>query len=405
MPLSSPPVPNCWIHVGAPPVGASAEQEDVLVAQVRRAREHAARVAGDVDRAVAADREAVAAVGRRGRAADLRHPLEAAGRVDLHHEHVVARVAGVRAVEVALRVADDHRVAGGVELQAVGAVGAGRAEHLRPELRAGRAVLDQEHVLETGAHLAVDRPRRGERLVDVAVGVDRHAALAVLVRAAGERRLHDLNLGPRDELERVLRALLERRAPDLPVVPAVQHAQLGGHVRLALDRLVELHRLEVEVVLVAVGVLVLVVADRHEHVRLQAGRRANALELLGVVQVLVDRVANRSRPWPKAPNSRVLESLGGFGMYTAGLSTIDADEQVGMRERVADRAVAAHRVAADDAAVPLRQRPVGRVDVPDQVLRERRLDRAARVRALAVGALVLRVDVVARPVCSRERRA
>ena len=63
-----------------------------------------------------------------------------------------------------------------------------------------------------------------------------------------------------------------------------------------------------------------------------------------------------------------------------------------MRERVAHRAVAAHRVARDPAAGPVRDGAVRGVDVADQVDGERRLDRPA-----GIGASVLGVDVVARP--------
>ena len=38
---------------------------------------------------------------------------------------------------------------------------------------------------------------------------------------------------------------------------------------------------------------------------------------------------NRRLSLPNAPNSRVLESRGGIGMYTAGLSTIAAPNRSG----------------------------------------------------------------------------
>ena len=102
-------------------------------------------------------------------------------------------------------------------------------------------------------------------------------------------------------MEEVLDALDERRLPHVPVVAAVQLAELGGDPGDALGRVVEHGRLEVEVVVRVdrVRVRVLVVADRDEQVDRQA--RVHPLQEARVVEVLCRSTRRTSRPRPKAP--------------------------------------------------------------------------------------------------------
>ena len=150
-------------------------------------------------------------------------------------------------------------------------------------------------------------------------------------------------------------------------------------------------RLEVEVVdrVLRIRVLELVVADGDEHRQRQAGGRERREERR-VVELLVDRVDEQALAEPE-----------GAELARAGVARRDRDvdrgaehdrrtEEIRVRERVAKRAVAAHRVAGDAAPGAVRDGSVGAVHVRDQVLRERRLDLAARI-----GARVARVDVVA----------
>ncbi len=272
-----------------------------------------------------------------------------------------------------------------------------RPELARPEPRPRRRVLHEHEVLVAHVRLAVDGAAGRERLVDVPGRVDGDAAGTLLLGGARQRRLHGRRGRLVEELEDELGALDEGRAPDVPVVAAVDDAKLGGQVRDA-DGLVEEHvRLEVEIVrrVLRIGVLELVVADGDEHRQLLAAR-LEGLERGRVVQLPVDRVDEEAlaepvgAELPRRGVARRIRHVHRRAEHDRGA------EEIGMRERVAERAGAAHRIAGHAAAAAVGDRSVGAVDVREQILRERRLDRAARV-----GARVARVDVVARPAAPR----
>ena len=147
------------------------------------AGERALRVAGRVDRA-ARGRPRGRSRGRRRVVPTCVSPLARAARVVPSRRRRRRSFAGVVAVEVALRVADDHRMALRVELQPVrpGRCRPCRTRFVQSFVPVGPYLIKHD-VLAAGVRLPVDRPARRERLVDVAGGVDRHAALAVLGRA------------------------------------------------------------------------------------------------------------------------------------------------------------------------------------------------------------------------------
>ena len=245
------------------------------------------------------------------------------------------------AVEVAVRVAGDDGVAGRVDCDAVRPLEPGRPELAGPEPGARGRVLDEHEVLVARVRLAGDGAPGRERLVDVARRVGRDAAGTLLLGGADQRRLHRGHGRLVEELEDVLGALDERRPPDVPVVAAVDDAQLGGQVGDA-DRLVEEDvGLEVEIVdrVLRIRVLELVVADGDEHRQRQAGRRERR-EQGRVVELLVDRVDEEALAEPERAE-----------LARAGVARRDRDvdrgaehdrraEEIGVRERVAERAVA-----------------------------------------------------------------
>ena len=131
----------------------------------------------------------------------------------------------MQAVEVAARIARDVDLALAAEHRAVEAVVRRRAELLHPLRRALSVAVEHDGVEPAGVRLTADRA--GGREPDrQAVAGD--AAGAIVARRADQRAGELHGRGRAHVVEEVLHALDEAGLPNVPVVPAVQLAELGG---------------------------------------------------------------------------------------------------------------------------------------------------------------------------------